>query len=173
MKALPIQNSSRRLLCDDSDYDLLAPYKWKFHYGVDILIVRAYLPGVGAHCTPLRLMSYENYKVSKKLFRDGNIANYQRSNLNLEKALPNSSLTPRLEAPHCLHGPAILVASIQVGRAKICQICASETVDFYLQCLDIVAHKSYWKGWIRYEAYRFSGLSNEEIRQLPRDLTST
>lgn len=155
MKSIPVQNANRQLLCDDEDYEKLAAYKWYLcrNGNEGRMQLRARCPE-GMTMTPMGVIFDLTYRVGLVFtFRDGNVCNYQRYNLRWRNKdeLPLKLLTS-LSVSHCPLGPTILRPTQTDGRSACCFVCMDEDYDSYYQCLDIVAHKTYWKGWIRHDA---------------------
>lgn len=155
MKAIKIHNSEKVLLCDDEDYPALVPHKWYLaRCGARRRWqVRTWSYAIHRGVTPLYFLfpdvSVEHFAYR---FRDGNPCNYQRYNLCWLKPEFQLGSPKEIPAPHCHLGPAILRPKKTDGRSLACFICSQADYDSYYICLDLVSHKTYWKGWIRHES---------------------
>lgn len=150
VKAIPIERSNRFLLCDDGDYELLSKHKWHLYYHRKKR--RHFVRCWRLQCTPIALLysSYGSHFGFK--FRDNNICNYQRHNIQWFHANGGKPVTAEFQALHCPLGPAILRPKKTDGRSECCFVCMDDDYDAYYQCLDLISHKTYWKGWIRHDA---------------------
>ena len=154
MKAIPIEKSNRHLLCDDEDYELLASYRWHIvrNGSGGRSQLRAWSKERGSRVTPMGILFDLHSRAGYTFhFRDNNFCNYHRHNLQWRFGV-EAKLISSLLVSHCPLGPALLRPKQTDGRSECCFICMNDDYDSYYICLDMVSHKTYWKGWIRHDA---------------------
>lgn len=153
MKSIEIKKSNRQLLCDDEDYEKLAPYAWTLQRNSNggRWQLRTYTSD--GYFTPLHFL-YGPLRPHGVVFsfRDGNACNYQRYNLRWTTGVEEKLCVIEISIPFCHLGSAILRPKPTDGRSLACFICAQENYPFYYRCLDLVSHKTLWKGWIRHDS---------------------
>ena len=154
MKRIKVENANRYLLCDDEDYDKLRAFNWRLQGTSDSrrFKLRTWSAEANNYISPFAVIfGKQNRGGFSFTFRDRDVCNYQRYNLDWLKPGSPTKLIYGISISHCPLGSAILRPKRTDGRSAVCFTCLEEAYDAYYICLDIVSHTTYWKGWIRHE----------------------